>query len=212
MTIGGKWGERFTAPPFRRSGRASSEREPPLHPARWPRLPSGRTLLRATVVAVLLLLAAGALYAGEPGGSCPGPRDMTAAPTTAHGQTGVDGRPGHDATSGAAPADGSPAEPNEPASARPSLPPGLVGVPVRIAEPAALAFVRPGAQVDLLASSDNEARLLASRALVLDVVGTAVTDGNPALYLALKPEQAHATVTMPAETRFTIIVRDLPPG
>ncbi|RLP85147.1 flagellar biosynthesis protein FlgA, partial [Micromonospora sp. CV4] len=91
------------------------------------------------------------------------------------------------------------------------LPSGAVGVPVRLAEPAALAVVRPGARVDLLAAPPGgtgaEAALLATRALVLDVLGAGATDGSSALYLALRPDQAQRAVGLPEGSRFAIVVR-----
>ncbi|WBB65129.1 hypothetical protein [Micromonospora sp. WMMD812] len=92
------------------------------------------------------------------------------------------------------------------------MPAGAVGVPVRLAEPAALAVVRRGARVDLLAvpagGRPAEASLLATRALVLDVVGAGATDGSSALYLALAPDQAQRTVGQPEGSRFAVVVRD----
>lgn len=171
--------------PTRSSG---GTREPTLRPVRRPRPPGARAVLRAVLVAALLVLAAGVLYTREPT-SCPAP-------------------------TGALPSD-EPAPagpvPGGPTPTRLALPPGLVGVPVRLAEPAALAVLRPGARVDLLAApASGEAggpTLLAPRALVLDVVGAGSTDGFPALYLALQPDQAHTTAGMPENTRFMIIVR-----
>ncbi|MFD6563119.1 hypothetical protein [Micromonospora profundi] len=92
------------------------------------------------------------------------------------------------------------------------LPSGAVGVPIRLAEPAALAVIRPGARVDLLAAPPGgagaaEALVLAPRALVLDVLGAGATDGSAALYLALSPEQAQRAVGLPEGSRFAIVVR-----
>jgi len=85
-------------------------------------------------------------------------------------------------------------------------------VPIRLAEPAALAVVRPGARVDLLAAPPGgagaaEATVLAPRALVLDVLGAGATDGSAALYLALSPDQAQRAVGLPEGSRFAIVVR-----
>ncbi|MEH0820807.1 MULTISPECIES: hypothetical protein [unclassified Micromonospora] len=91
------------------------------------------------------------------------------------------------------------------------LPSGSVGVPVRLAEPAALAVLQPGARVDLLVvpagRTPVEAGLLASGALVLDVVGGDVVDGSSALYLALRPDQAQRAVAQPEGSRFAVVVR-----
>ncbi|MER6595620.1 hypothetical protein ABT214_27955 [Micromonospora purpureochromogenes] len=85
-----------------------------------------------------------------------------------------------------------------------------MGVPVRLAEPAALAVLRPGARVDLLVvpagRTPVEAALVASGALVLDVVGDAA-DGSSALYLALRPDQAQRAVGQPEGSRFAVVVR-----
>ncbi|MDG4760206.1 MULTISPECIES: hypothetical protein [unclassified Micromonospora] len=85
-------------------------------------------------------------------------------------------------------------------------------MPVRLAEPAALAVVRPGAHVDLLAAppggaGSSEATLLAPAALVLDVLGAGTTDGSAALYLALRPDQAQRAVGLPEGSRFAIVIR-----
>ncbi|SCE83113.1 hypothetical protein GA0070214_102356 [Micromonospora chaiyaphumensis] len=86
-------------------------------------------------------------------------------------------------------------------------------MPIRLAEPAALAVLRPGARVDLLVvpagGAAGTATLLAPRALVLDVVGAAgAVDGSSALYLALRPEQAQRAVGLPEGSRFAVVVRE----
>ena len=100
-------------------------------------------------------------------------------------------------------------------SATPVLPAGTVGVPVRLADPAALTAVRPGARVDLLAvppageqRAVPEPLLLAGRALVLDVLSGDAGEIGAALYLALKPAQAQATIAQPEGSRFAIVVRE----
>lgn len=94
----------------------------------------------------------------------------------------------------------------------PPLPAGTVGVPVRLAEPAALAVLRPGLRVDLLVAPGGgrpgETSLLAGRALVLDVVGAGATDGSAAVYLALRPDQAQRVVGQPDGSRFAVVVRE----
>ncbi|MGC5287318.1 flagellar biosynthesis protein FlgA [Micromonospora sp. DT231] len=211
-----------------------------LRPLRRPTLPGGPTLLRAGLVAALLGLAATVLH--TPTGCPPATAPATAGPTGAAPTSGPAAAPAAGptraaATSGPA-ADGSPITHGTPddgeagpaaagATAGPSpsstttgsgaagplpLPSGAVGVPVRLAEPAALAVVRPGARVDLLAAApggaSTEAALLAPAALVLDVLGADTTDGSSALYLALRPDQAKRTVGLPEGTRFAIVVRD----
>ncbi|TNH31377.1 flagellar biosynthesis protein FlgA [Micromonospora orduensis] len=179
-----------------------------LRPLRRPALPGGRTLLRFGLVAALLGLAAAVL--NTPTG-CPPSAGSTPFPTSA----GPDRAPA--ATDGQLPVPGT--DPTEAgdgtgpsSSPRPlPLPSGSVGVPVRLAEPAALAVVRPGARVDLLAAPPGgagaEATLLAAGALVLDVLGGGATDGSSALYLALRPDQAQRAVGLPEGSRFAIVVR-----
>lgn len=160
--------------------------EESLRPVRWRGMPRKGTLLRAGLVAILLGLAAAVLQ--TPSGCPPGAGPVAPTPT-----------PSSTADAGA-PQD----------SALP-LPSGLVGVPVRLAEPAALAVLRPGARVDLLVvpagGAAAEAVLLASRALVLDVVGAEAVDGSSALYLALRPDQAQHAVGLPEGSRFAVVVR-----
>ncbi|MFC0004746.1 flagellar biosynthesis protein FlgA [Micromonospora siamensis] len=124
---------------------------------------------------------------GNGGASQPGADDEASQP-------GADTGAGRSGTGGALP-----------------LPSGAVGVPVRLAEPAALAVLRPGARVDLLVvpagGRAGEAVLLASGAQVLDVVGAAALDGSSALYLALTPGQAQRAVGQPEGSRFAVVVR-----
>lgn len=192
-----------TGPTVRRHEQTRSDREPSLRPARWLGRPQTSTLLRATLVAALLTAAAGVLYSQEPP-ACP---DAGAA-------TG---------TTAAQPAEGPGAQPAERAGAArqaeeqiaPSvpIPAGLVGVPIRLAEPAALAVVRPGGRVDLLAIPATTSReapgrpaVLAASALVLDVLA-GESDGPAAILLALDPNQARRAVALPDTTRFAVILR-----
>ncbi|MFI7280114.1 flagellar biosynthesis protein FlgA [Micromonospora chersina] len=191
--------------------------EASLRPVRWRGLPRGRTLIRVALVAVLLGLAAAVLKTPE---GCP-PGGTAAAPTAPAGGAPAGGAP---ASGGGAPGDGVQAGGGGPpgggaraggdrrATALP-LPAGAVGVPIRLAEPAALAVLRPGARVDLLVvpagGATGAATLLAARALVLDVVGAAgAVDGSSALYLALRPEQAQRAVGLPEGSRFAVVVRE----
>jgi hypothetical protein len=82
-------------------------------------------------------------------------------------------------------------------------PPGTVGVPVRLSEPAALRLVRVRDRVDLFRPSDST-HPIASAALVLGVTNT----DDPlagGLLLALPPDAAKAAVEQPAEG-FAVIV------
>lgn len=159
-----------------------------LRPAHWRGLPRGGTLLRVTLVAMLLGLAAAVLR--TPSGCPPGAAPAILAPTRSANPTA--------------------APPGSRGGALP-LPDGAVGVPVRLAEPAALAVLHPGARVDLLVvpagGAAGAAVLLATRALVLDVVGADAADGSSALYLALRPEQAQRAVGLPEGSRFAVVVR-----
>lgn len=159
--------------------------EPDLRPARWPPHWLRRaTLLRFAAIGALLAVAAAILWSAEPAPVC--------APVTAAGDS-----------------------PAPTPSATPVLPAGTVGVPVRLADPAALTAVRPGARVDLLAvppvgeqRAATEPLLLAGRALVLDVLSGDAGEIGAALYLALKPAQAQATIAQPEGSRFAIVVRE----
>ncbi|MCW6007547.1 hypothetical protein K1W54_23805 [Micromonospora sp. CPCC 205371] len=184
-------------------------REPRLDPVRRPRLPRVRTTLRLMLVAALLLTAAAALYAGEP--SCPPPAaiDRTPGePTPASGdRPSTDRPPDAHNPGGSTPAHSesthSGAERWAPGAgdARLAAPPGTVGVPVRLADPAALALVRQGDRVDLLVAG-RQAGVEATGVLVLAV---AIDEG--ALLLALGPAQARKTATASPTVAYTIIVR-----
>ncbi|SCE72431.1 flagellar biosynthesis protein FlgA [Micromonospora chokoriensis] len=198
-------------------------------------MPGGRSLLRAVLVAALLGLAAAVLHAppgcppsasSSPGAAGPagttGQLDEGGSPGTT-GQLDGGGSPGPDAretggppsadpTAGGSTAAGPTGAGSGDGSIRPvPLPSGAVGVPIRLAEPAALAVARPGTRVDLLAATPDragtEAALLAQAALVLDVLGADATDGSTALYLALRPDQAQRAVGLPEGTRFAVVVR-----
>ncbi|MGA3487014.1 flagellar biosynthesis protein FlgA [Micromonosporaceae bacterium DT55] len=165
--------------------RAAAEED--LRPARWPPHWLRRaTMLRLAAVGALLAVAAAILWSAEPVSPC--------APVTAS----TDGP-----------------SPSVSPSATLTLPAGTVGVPVRLADPAALTAVRPGARVDLLAvppagvqKPGGEPLLLAGRALVLDVLTGDAGEIGSALYLALKPAQAQATIAQPEGSRFAIVVRE----
>ncbi|MDW5328780.1 flagellar biosynthesis protein FlgA [Plantactinospora sp. KLBMP9567] len=207
--------------------RTPNRRDGTLSPTRWAR-PGAGSIIRWMLVAALLALALGALYLREPTSSCPTPSagvsGSNADPAGSDGPVGGTGSTGPAGTSpavGSGPAgrpNGSPAGPGgsaAPGNSGVPVPAGTVGVPIRLAEPAALTVARPGARVDLLAApgGDQAGRapkpiVLATRVLVLDVLGPGQTDGAvSAIYLALRPDQAHRAVGMPESTRFAIIVR-----
>lgn len=195
-------------------GDPDSERA--LRPLRRLTMPGGRTLLRAVLVAALLGLAAAVLHAPPtcpPGASSsPGSAgsDGAAGPVDGGGSPGSDARETGGPPSAGPTGGGSTAADDN--SVRPlPLPSGAVGVPIRLAEPAALAVARPGTRVDLLAATPDragaEAALLAPAALVLDVLPGDAADGSTALYLALRPDQAQRAVGLPEGTRFAVVVR-----
>jgi hypothetical protein len=72
---------------------------------------------------------------------------------------------------------------------RPDVPPGHVGLPVRLADPTALALVRPGDRVTLLRLDNDNATKVADDAVILAVTGAddPLTGG---LLVALKPTVA----------------------
>lgn len=78
--------------------------------------------------------------------------------------------------------------------ARRAVPPGTVGVPLRLAEPAALAVIDPGSRVDVLRVDDSgRSARVADAALVLGVTDAddVVTAG---LLVALTPAEAERVV------------------
>jgi len=79
------------------------------------------------------------------------------------------------------------------------VPPGAVGVPIRLAEPTALQLIHPGDHVDVFRVPDpgGSPHAVATAALVLGATGTEdpVAAG---LLVALTPAEARRTVTAPA--------------
>ncbi len=148
-----------------------------LDPVRW-RRPARGTLLRLAVVAILLGTAALASWSPPP--SC-------APPTYT------------------VPAASSPVPSGSPGGQ--AVPPGSVGVPVRLADPAALALVETGNRVDLLRldESDGTTTQVAESALVLQVTGSDdPTAGG--LLLALAPDEAERAVAAPGHS-FAVLIR-----
>ncbi|GIF43552.1 hypothetical protein BC793_129128 [Actinoplanes xinjiangensis] len=154
-----------------------------LDPVRW-RRPSRGTLLRLVSVAMLLITAAAVLWL-KPTGCVP----TGATPQTSEPSGRMSSSPG-------------PAR----ATTRP-IPPGSVGVPVRLADPTALTVVRPGNRVDLLRIDGERDRTtaVASAALVLEVTGAddPVAGG---LLLALHPDEAKQAVATSGRG-FAIVIR-----
>lgn len=72
---------------------------------------------------------------------------------------------------------------------RPEIPPGYVGLPVRLADPTALTLVRPGDRVTLLRLDGDDAAKVADDVLILAVTG-ADDPLSGGLMVALKPTVA----------------------
>jgi hypothetical protein len=108
--------------------------------------------------------------------------------------------------SGCGPSPALPAPPTRVTPARaPEVPHGNVGVPVRLAEPAALSLVRPGDRVDLLSVGDGGSDPVATAALVLKVTG-ADDPASGGLLLALTPAEAERAVATPGRG-FAVLIR-----
>lgn len=193
----------------------ATDRDPPLSRPWWPRTPRASTLVRGALIALLLTTAAAVLYAED----SPPPRTHAAEGPAVAGSAG-EGSAGEGSevadAAGSCPAAGG-------ATAPRPIPAGAVGLPVRLAEPAALAVLRPGDRVDLLAFPSHprgadatrpdrasardadppEPVTIADAALVL-----AVSDvGDSALYLAVPPAAARRATGLPEGTRFSVIDR-----
>lgn len=175
----------------------SAARADRLDPVGRLRLPRRPTLVRAALAAILLLTAAGVLYAG----------DSPTAPATSAAPDGV----AHPTPTPTPPPDpdGQQAAGGPPEPGRLPIPSGLVGVPVPVGDPAGLAVLRPGDRVDLLSvpTAGGEPAALVTGAPVL-----AVDHAAAALLLAVTPEQSQAVVSVPPSTaRFAVIVHGAPP-
>lgn len=188
-------------------GRA--RREARLDPVRW-RRPGRSTLLRSAVVAALVLTAALVLWTGPETCASPCPAGSGPAGAPARAGEGRGGLP-PDGSASLPPAGSAVLPPDvgqgdhagvppaaERAPGRPAVPPGSVGVPIRLAEPTALRLVRPGDHVDVfrVPGTDGSPQAIATAALVLGVTG-ADDPGAGGLLLALTPAEARRTVTTP---------------
>jgi hypothetical protein len=209
----------------RLSRRGRAERR--LDPIRL-RRPGWVTLFR--LVAVAALLATAALITWSAPETCaPAPTLAASQPTLRAAAAPVDRAPGSsraalpldrdqahpgtavtgsgiDSVGRASPGNASEAA-HTPVDGRAAVPAGTVGVPVRLAEPTALALVHPGDRVDLIrAGDDNHApHAVAASALVLSVTGTDdPTVGG--LLVAMTPAEAANAVAAPGRG-FTVVIR-----
>ena len=168
-----------------------------LDPVRW--RPGRRVLIGLTTVAALAAFAA---VAAPPTGidGIPG-SEKPAAPT---GSTGPS--PGRSGTAAGPPMDDPRAGPADGGRSGREVPEGRVGVPVRLAEPAALALLRPGDVVDLLRIDDRRAPARVAAAAVVLEVTNADDPISGALLLALRPAEADRAVTVPGGG-FAVVLR-----
>ncbi len=204
--------------------RGSKRGEPRLDPVRW-RRPGRRAIVRFGVVAALVATAAVVLWAGPdhtggaadppagPGASAgsgsPGgpaePRRAAARPGTADEPISA-GAPAGPGSAGAHSGTGA-AQDGAPDAGRPAVPPGFVGVPIRLAEPTALTLVHVGDHVDVfrLPEPGRSPQAIAAAALVLGVTG-AEDPTTGGLLLALTPAEARRTVTAPGGD-YAVLIR-----
>jgi len=88
-----------------------------------------------------------------------------------------------------------------------AVPEGKVGVPIRLADPTALALVHPGNRVDLLRIDGAGSRPTAVAGSVLVLRVTGVNDlATGGLLLALTPQEADKVVA-PSRQGFAIVIR-----
>ena len=94
-----------------------------------------------------------------------------------------------------------------PPDSRSAVPPGSIGVPIRLAEPTALELVQPGDRVDVVRLPDTGAspQTIATAALVLAVTG-AEDPTTGGLLVALTPAEAQRTVTTPG-SGYAVLIR-----
>ncbi|GAA2707724.1 hypothetical protein [Actinoplanes palleronii] len=189
----------------------SGTRNERLDPVRG-RAPTRGTLLRLTVITALLVTAAGLLWLRPTTTPCAPPAPSTPpgkaatgkAATGAHAVGGTTPSPGPAAgqpTPGS-PVSGTPVSSQESAG-KPPVPDGAVGVPVRLADPTALALTHPGDRVDLLRlDGKGHTTEVAKAALVLDVSADPLTGG---LLLALDRDKA-ALAADPSGPGFAILL------
>lgn len=195
-----------TAQPATRRSTRRPRGDGRLDPVRW-RRPGRGMLIRLTAVAALLATAAAVSWShpqscGPPTGAAAG----SLAPSSPAAASPADAQASGPAGDGAAVA--RPADSQANGQSGPQvMPAGSVGVPVRLADPTALALVRPGNHVDLLRLGDEAdgTTAVATAALVLSVTG-ADDPTTGGLLLALTPAEARQAIATPKHG-FAIVIR-----
>jgi hypothetical protein len=151
-------------------------------------------------VAALLTVGAAAAWSRQP--ACAPPAATARAPST-----GADPLTGDRPRPSAAASESTAARPAADDQSEHPVPPGRVGMPVRLAESTALTLVHPGDRVDLLRVDGTTRRTspVAVDAPVLDVTGAddPMTGG---LLLALRPDEAQSAVAGPG-SGFAVLIR-----
>jgi hypothetical protein len=195
--------------------------EPRLDPVR--RGPRRSALARLLAVTALLLMAALVTWSGS--AAC-GPASTDPVASAGPGGAPADGdgasvnlpaaSPG---SGGATPGSGGASERGSPVSGerngssagdrpatRTRIPQGSVGVPIRLAEPAALTLVHPGDRVDLFRVEEaGGTTAIAAAAVVLSMTDTddPVTGG---IMVALRPAEAEKAMASPGRG-FAVLLR-----
>lgn len=160
--------------------------------------------LVVTAAAILLLSRADAARRADPGAPAVPGRSTSVAPP-AGGSSTEAAAPADDRAAGTPSAAGTAGDGCRVGEVAP--PPGAVGFPLRLPDPAVLAVVHAGQRVDVLVRSDGgTADVVAADLAVLCSVGTA---GEPdgVLYLAVSPAQAAALAAIGPGARFSVTVR-----
>lgn len=187
-----------TAQPATRRSTRRPHGDGRLDPVRW-RRPGRGMLIRLTAVAALLATAAAVSWSHPQ--SC-------APPTGAAAVSRAPTRPAAAPQSSVSENDTATVAPTIDQAGSPVMPSGSVGVPVRLADPTALALVRPGNHVDLLRlnGEGGDTTAVATAALVLDVTGANDPTTGGGLLLALTPAEARQAVATP-QHGFAIVIR-----
>jgi hypothetical protein len=189
--------------------------EPRLDPVL--RRPRRSTLARLLAVTALLVVAALVTWSGSsacgPKSAGPGGAPAGGGAASTDSAVASPGSGGATTGSGGTSERGSPvpgeriggSDGNRPAT-RSRIPDGSVGVPVRLAEPAALTLLHPGDRVDLFRVEEaGGTTTIAADTLVLSMTGA----GDPltgAIMVALRPPEAEKALATPGQG-FAVLLR-----